>query len=141
MHLCRKLLRGYSSPARSENKIVRSEEVRTTERTLNIEDLENPVEFQPPSCDHVLVTPRMNELRKIVVSDSFGRLLLDIRAGHSVIRCIVSGPHKPCTVASTHTVNWLIALHTDCLRSSSCFPFIPRSSAVQIWTRFNPSST
>ena len=34
LHLCRKLLHGSSSSTRSENKIVRSEEVRTTERTL-----------------------------------------------------------------------------------------------------------
>jgi hypothetical protein len=48
---------------------------------------------------------------------------------------------EPTTVGFTHVVNWLIASHTESLRSFNNFPFNPRLSAVQTSAQARPSST
>jgi hypothetical protein len=48
---------------------------------------------------------------------------------------------EPTTAGLTHAVNWLIAPHTELLRSFNNFPFNPRLRAVQTSAQASPSST
>jgi hypothetical protein len=75
-----------------------------------------------------------------MASTLFGDLPLDLR-NSSAVKCVIGELSKVCTTGLAHVINWFIASRTDCLRSSGFFPFIPRSSAAQMWAQFSPSST
>ena len=107
---------------------------------MYVENVKDPVEFQPPSSDLLLVGPRMEEFGSIATSNLIDNLPLDLRDG-PIIKSIANKPHKLGTANSTYPVNWFIALHTGWLRFLSLLPFIPRSSALQISAQDKPSST
>ena len=48
---------------------------------------------------------------------------------------------KACTIVSTHVVNWVIASHTEMVRSFNSLPFNPRLRAVQTLAQTSPSAT
>jgi hypothetical protein len=106
----------------------------------HVKDMEDPVEFQSPSGNYVFIVLRMEKARNWVTLALFDDIPLDLRYGPAIKR-VVSQPSQPCTTGSTHVVSWFIASHTDRLRSSSLFPFVPRSRAVQISAQFSPIST
>jgi hypothetical protein len=102
--------------------------------------MEDPVQFQSPGSNRVFIVRRMEEARNRVALALLDDIPLYLRYGPAIKR-IVGQPSKLRTAGLTHVVNWLIASHTDRLRSSNLFPFVPRSRAVQISAQFSPIST
>ena len=106
----------------------------------HVKDMKDPVEVQPPGGNRVFIALGVEKARNYVALALLQDLPLDLRHGPT-ITCAVGQPSKLRTVGSTHVVNWFMASDTDRPRSSSFFPFVPRSRALQISAQFSPSST
>ena len=105
-----------------------------------VEDVEDPVEVQPPGRDRPLIVLRVKNSRDRILSTPLDDAPLDL--GHSpAIANLVSEWPGICIIGSAHVVNCSIASKTDWLSSSIRLPFIPRSRALQTSAQINPSST
>src|ERR1700753_2250981 len=102
--------------------------------------MKNPVKFQFPSINLILVTPRAEKSGNGVAPTLFEDVLADLR-NSSVIKPLVSNLSKLCTVRLAHVINSFIASQTGWPRSSCVLPPSPRSSALQIRAQCSPRST
>jgi hypothetical protein len=113
--------------------------VNDSDRT-HVEDEKDPGEVRPPGSDCFLVVLCVDKPRDYIPFSLLDDLPLDLR--HSpAINSIVNEVFKLYIAAVTHAVSWLIASHTELLRSLNRFLFNPRSSAVQTSAQASPSST
>ena len=105
-----------------------------------VEDVEDPVEVQPPGRDRPLIVLRMENSRDCISFTPLDDAPLDL--GHSpAIANLVNKRPGIFIIGSAHVVNCSIASNTDWLSSSIRLPFIPRSRALQTSAQANPSST
>ena len=79
---------------------------------MYLKDMKDPVEFQPPGCDRIFITLRMEHPSDPITFIQLDDVLLDI--GHSsVVGNLVSEYPGTCIAGSTHVVNCPIASKTD----------------------------
>ena len=77
----------------------------------HVEDVEDPVEVQPPGCDRPLIVLRVENSRDCISFTPLDDTPLDL--GHSsTVENLVSGTLSICIASSTHVVNCSIASNT-----------------------------
>ena len=125
--------------ARSEEGMISDNRVEA-DRT-HVEDDEDPFKLGFPSGNGLLVIPRVEKSRGCIASTLLDDLVLYFPDSPGTKVMISRRTRNHNTAGPTHVVNWFIASHTDWLRSSNFFPFIPRLRALQISEQNSPSST
>ena len=136
---CLQLWCGCSWPVRSGGETVNGNQAGGHE--THIEDNKDPIELRVPAGNHLFIIRRMPNSRHRIASTLLDDLILYF-CDSSAIESAVGEEARKCNIAGpTHVVNWLIASHTDWLRSSSLLPFMPRSRALQMSAQNSPSST
>jgi len=103
--------------------------------------VKDPDEVQPPGGDRFLVVFCMEKSRNRVPFTLLDYLPLDIRDSPNIRPKASSMGAQSVLAGITHVVSFLIASHTELLRSFNLFPFSPRSRVVQTSAQASPSST
>ena len=114
--------------------------IRAGAGRTHIKDEEDPLKLGVPISNGLLIIPCVKKSRDHFTSALLRDPILYFRDSPGSKVMISRRNQNYGTDGPTHVVSWVIASHTDWLRSSF-FPFIPRSRALQMSEQRNPSST